>query len=127
MIQDLVVFTTPSYNAQKWHGTLMIWRLASYPEGMILILDPIGFFVILITLLVFRDNDNGTEVFTEWRNKGMGPAQNLSWFVGLLGCVLSFTRVDCSFQMCEEVRNPSLIVPRSTMGSNTFCYAVQCH
>ncbi|KAF4440352.1 hypothetical protein F53441_12300 [Fusarium austroafricanum] len=131
MIQGLVVFTTPSYESHTWHGTLMIWMcvliaiiintvvsaLLPILEGMILILHLIGFFAILITLLVFRDNNNGTEVFTEWRNGGQWPTQGLSWFVGLLGCVFSFTGVDCSFHMCEEVRNPSLIVPRSIMGS----------
>ncbi|RKL16410.1 hypothetical protein BFJ68_g5022 [Fusarium oxysporum] len=134
MIQGLVIFTTPSYEAHTWHGSLMIWAcvlvaiiintvvsaLLPILEGMILILHLIGFFAILITLLVFRDNDNGTEVFTEWRNSGNWPTQGLSWFVGLLGCVFSFTGVDCSFHMCEEVRNPSLIVPRSIMGSITI-------
>ncbi|KAF5971106.1 GABA transport [Fusarium coicis] len=134
MIQGLVIFTTPSYDAKTWHGSLMIWAcvlvaiiintvvsaLLPILEGMILILHLIGFFAILITLLVFRDNDNGTEVFTEWRNSGNWPTQGLSWFVGLLGCVFSFTGVDCSFHMCEEVRNPSLIVPRSIMGSITI-------
>ncbi|KAF5022852.1 hypothetical protein F66182_5085 [Fusarium sp. NRRL 66182] len=134
MVQGLVTFTTPSYSAETWHGTLMIWMVvlvaviintivsALLPilEGMILILHLIGFFAILITLLVFRDNDNGTEVFTEFRNEGQWSSQGLSWFVGLLGCVFSFTGVDCSFHMCEEVRNPSLIVPRSIMGSITI-------
>lgn len=105
MIQGLVIFTTPSYDAKTWHGSLMIWAcvlvaiiintvvsaLLPILEGMILILHLIGFFAILITLLVFRDNDNGTEVFTEWRNSGNWPTQGLSWFVGLLGCVFSFT------------------------------------
>ncbi|QPC67415.1 hypothetical protein HYE67_009646 [Fusarium culmorum] len=136
MIQGLVIFTRPDYDAQTWHGTLLIWAcilvaiiintvvsaLLPILEGMILILHLIGFFAILITLLVFRDNDNdnGTEVFTEWRNGGEWPTQGLSWFVGLLGCVFSFTGVDCSFHMCEEVRNPSLVVPRSIMGSITI-------
>ncbi|SCB64310.1 unnamed protein product [Fusarium graminearum] len=96
MIQGLVIFTRPDYDAQTWHGTLLIWAcilvaiiintvvsaLLPILEGMILILHLIGFFAILITLLVFRDNDNGT--------------------------------------MCEEVRNPSLVVPRSIMGSITI-------
>ncbi|KAI1064959.1 hypothetical protein LB507_001241 [Fusarium sp. FIESC RH6] len=134
MIQGLIIFTRPDYEAQTWHGTLLIWAcilvaiiintvisaLLPILEGMILILHLIGFFAILITLLVFRDNDNGTEVFTEWRNGGMWPSQGLSWWVGLLGCVFSFTGVDCSFHMCEEVRNPSLVVPRSIMGSITI-------
>ncbi|KAI8665388.1 hypothetical protein FALCPG4_008268 [Fusarium falciforme] len=131
MIQGLVTFTTPSYNAQTWQGTLMLWMCVLIAvfintvvssmlpklEGMILILHIIGFFAVLITLVTFGAHGDAKSVFLEFRNEGMWPTQGLSWFVGLLGCVFSFAGVDCSFHMCEEVRNPSVAVPRSIMTS----------
>ncbi|CAH0037138.1 unnamed protein product [Clonostachys rhizophaga] len=134
MIQGLVTFMVPSYNAQTWQGTLMLWMciliavtintvvssLLPKIEGMILILHIIGFFAILITLTTFGANASAADVFLTFRNEGMWPSQGLSWFVGLLGCVFSFAGVDCSFHMCEEVRNPSVAVPRSIMTSVTI-------
>lgn len=131
MIQGLVTFTVPSYEAKTWQGTLMLWlcimiavlvntvvsSMLPKLEGMILILHIIGFFAVLITLVTFGANGDAHSVFLEFRNEGMWPTQGLSWFVGLIGCVFSFVGVDCSFHMCEEVRNPSLAVPRSIMTS----------
>jgi amino acid transporter len=131
MIQGLVTFMVPSYNAQTWQGTLMMWMCVIIAvlintvvssmlpklEGMILILHIIGFFAVLITLVTFGAHGDASSVFLEFRNEGMWPSQGLSWFVGLLGCVFSFAGVDSSFHMCEEVRNPSVAVPRSIMTS----------
>ncbi|KAM5343930.1 hypothetical protein ACJ41O_012467 [Fusarium nematophilum] len=131
MIQGLVTFMVPSYNAQTWQGTLLLWFCALVAvlintvissmlpklEGMILILHIIGFFAVLITLVTFGANGDASSVFLEFRNEGMWPSQGLSWFVGLLGCVFSFVGVDSSFHLCEEVQNPSVTVPRSIMTS----------
>ncbi|KAH8672337.1 amino acid/polyamine transporter I [Ilyonectria robusta] len=131
MIQGLVTFMIPSYDAKTWQGTLMLWMcilvavfintivssMLPKIEGMILILHIIGFFAVLITLVTFGANADASEVFLEFRNQGMWPTQGLSFFVGLLGCVFSFAGVDCSFHMCEEVQNPSVAVPRSIMAS----------
>ncbi|KAM0548062.1 hypothetical protein ACHAPJ_010120 [Fusarium lateritium] len=131
MIQGLVTFMVPSYNAQTWQGTLMMWMCVLIAviintvvssmlpklEGMILILHIIGFFAVLITLVTFGAHGDASDVFLQFRNEGMWPTQGLSWFVGLLGCVFSFVGVDSSFHMCEEVQNPSLAVPRSIMTS----------
>ncbi|RSL51388.1 hypothetical protein CEP51_015219 [Fusarium floridanum] len=131
MIQGLVTFTTPSYTPQAWQGTLMLWlcvlvavlintvvsSMLPKLEAMILIMHIVGFFAVFITLVTFGAHGDARAVFFEFRNEGMWPTQSLSWFVGLLGCVFSFAGVDCSFHMCEEVRNPSRDVPRSIMAS----------
>lgn len=104
MIQGLVTFMVPSYDAKTWQGTLMLWMcifiaviintvvssMLPKLEGMILILHIVGFFAILITLVTFGANGDASSVFLEFRNEGMWPTQGLSWFVGLLGCVFSF-------------------------------------
>ncbi|KAH7110962.1 amino acid/polyamine transporter I [Dactylonectria macrodidyma] len=129
-IQGLIAFMIPSYNAQTWQGALMIWMCVLIAifvntvvssmlpklEGIILVLHILGFFAIFIVLVTFGSHgDDVSNIFLEFRNEGMWPTQGLSWFVGLLGAVFSFAGVDCSFHMCEEVRNPSKAVPRSIM------------
>ncbi|RSL84008.1 hypothetical protein CEP52_016560 [Fusarium oligoseptatum] len=124
-IHDPVIYT------QAWQGTLMLWlcvlvavlintvvsSMLPKLEAMILIMHIVGFFAVFITLVTFGAHGDARAVFFEFRNEGMWPTQSLSWFVGLLGCVFSFAGVDCSFHMCEEVRNPSRDVPRSIMAS----------
>lgn len=113
MTQGLVTFLVPSYNAQKWQGTLMLWlcifiavlintvvsSMLPKLEGMILVLHIVGFFAVMITLVTFGANGDASDVFLTFRNEGMWPSQGLSWFVGLLGCVFSFAGVDCSFHV----------------------------
>ncbi|KAL9564969.1 hypothetical protein ACKAV7_010883 [Fusarium commune] len=111
-------------------------------EGMILVLHIIGFFAVLISLVTFGANGDAEHIFLEFCNTGGWSTQGLSWCVGLLGSVYSFVGVDCSFhvrsipyyahsssspfaqgnnsygaQMCEEVKNPSVAVPRSIITS----------
>ncbi|KAH7190186.1 amino acid/polyamine transporter I [Fusarium oxysporum] len=131
MLQGLIAFMVPSYTAQTWQGTLIAWLLiliailvntvlsSMLPklEGMILILHIIGFFAVLISLVTFGANGDAKDIFLEFRNTGGWSTQGLSWCVGLLGSVYSFVGVDCSFHMCEEVKNPSVAVPRSIMTS----------
>ncbi|SPJ87937.1 related to GABA transport protein [Fusarium torulosum] len=131
MLQGLITFMVPSYTAQTWQGTLIAWLLiliaifvntavsSMLPklEGMILILHIIGFFAVFISLVTFSTEGDAAQVFHEFRNTGGWPTQGLSWCVGLLGSVYSFVGVDCSFHMCEEVKNPSVAVPRSIITS----------
>lgn len=131
MLQGLITLTIPSYNPNTWQGTLICWlcvlvavfintvvsSLLPKLEGMILVLHIIGFFAVLITLVTFGAHGDASGVFLTFRNEGMWPTQGLSFFVGLLGVVFAFAGVDCSFHMCEEVKNPSVAVPRSIMAS----------
>lgn len=135
MIQGLVTFTIPSYDAKTWQGTLMLWMciliavlintlvssMLPKLEGMILILHIIGFFAILITLVSFGANGDASSVFLEFRNEGMWPTQGLSWFVGLLGCVFSFAgklQASLSVLACTrtnvELFRCRLLIPRKT-------------
>ncbi|EWZ97206.1 hypothetical protein FOWG_04400 [Fusarium oxysporum f. sp. lycopersici MN25] len=113
MLQGIIVFMVPSYTAQTWQGTLIAWLLiliaifvntvvsSMLPklEGMILILHIVGFFAVLISLVTFGANGDAEHIFLEFRNTGGWSTQGLSW---------------C---MCEEVKNPSVAVPRSIMTS----------
>ncbi|KHN94793.1 choline transport protein [Metarhizium album ARSEF 1941] len=129
MIQGLVIFTIPSYEPQPYQGTLLLWIVvflavlcntvlsAHLPklEGMLLIVHILGFFAIIIPLGIFGTHGDASTVFTTFHNGGNWSTQVLSSFVGVVGVVFSFAGVDCTFHMCEEVRNPSVVVPRSIM------------
>ncbi|KAF7920719.1 hypothetical protein BELL_0233g00180 [Botrytis elliptica] len=129
IIQGLIVLTVPSYAASEtsWQGTLLYWAAIFFAvfintvvssllpkfEGLILVLHVLGFFSILIPLVVLAPHDSAKDVFTGWLNEGNWSTQGLSFFVGLIGNVFAFLGADGAFHMSEEIRNPSLVVPRS--------------
>ena len=104
MLQGLVVFENPSYDAQKWQGTMIAWLIilvcvfvntvvsSMLPkiEGMVLIMHILGFFAILITLVTFGAHGDASRVFESFRNTGGWSSQGLSWCIGLMGSVFSF-------------------------------------
>ncbi|TGO39756.1 hypothetical protein BHYA_0048g00210 [Botrytis hyacinthi] len=129
IVQGLIVLTVPSYAASEtsWQGTLLYWAAIFFAvfinavvsnllpkfEGLILVLHILGFFSILIPLVVLAPHDSAKDVFTGWLNEGNWSSQGLSFFVGLIGNVFAFLGADGAFHMSEEIRNPSLVVPRS--------------
>ncbi|KAK8912986.1 hypothetical protein H634G_10279 [Metarhizium anisopliae BRIP 53293] len=133
MIQGLVAFNHAGYAPQPYQGTLMLWAVvvlavlcntvlsAHLPklEGMLLVVHIIGFFAIIIPLGTFGDHGNARDVFTTFHNGGNWSTQALSSFVGIVGSVFSFAGTSFPpgsanlLTMCEEVQNPSLVVPRS--------------
>ncbi|TGO31522.1 hypothetical protein BHYA_0586g00010 [Botrytis hyacinthi] len=129
MIQGLISLTIPSYIPHGWQGMLLFWAVILFAvsintivssllpkfEGLILILHICGFFAILITLVILGPHDTSKDVFTVWLNSGGWSTQGLSFFVGLTGNVFAFVGADGAFHMSEEIRNPSLVVPRSIM------------
>ncbi|APA11795.1 hypothetical protein sscle_08g065650 [Sclerotinia sclerotiorum 1980 UF-70] len=129
LIQGLIVLTVPSYAASEtaWQGTLLYWAAiffavfintvvsSSLPkfEGLILVLHILGFFGILVPLVILAPHDTASNVFGGWLNGGGWPSQGVSFFVGIIGNVFAFVGADGAFHMSEEIRNPSLVVPRS--------------
>jgi choline transport protein len=144
LIQGLIALTVPAYNPKSFHGTLLFWAVIFFAvfintvvsnllpkfEGLILILHILGFFAVLIPLVVLGPHGNSSDVFTLFMNGGGWPNQGLSFFVGLLGNVFAFIGADGAYhvrsfttfydltdakQMSEEIHNPSIVVPRSIM------------
>ncbi|KAF7908453.1 uncharacterized protein EAF01_004208 [Botrytis porri] len=128
IIQSLIVLTVLSYAASEtsWQDTLLYWAaifLAGFIntvvssllpklKGLILVLHILGFFSILIPLVILAPHDSAKDV-TGWLNEGNWSSQGLSFFVGLIGNFFAFLGADGAFHMSEEIRNPSLVVPRS--------------
>lgn len=63
-------------------------------EGFILFLHIIGYFAILLPLLVLGEHQDPRQVFDLWLNVGNLPTQGTSFMVGLLGPVFMFLGAD---------------------------------
>jgi amino acid transporter len=104
LIQGLIALTAPSYDAKPYQGTLLFWAVVFFAvfinavvssmlpkfEGLILILHILGFFGILIPLVILGPHSDASFVFTTFFNNGGWPTQGLSFFVGLIGNVFAF-------------------------------------
>lgn len=129
-IQGLIVLTT-NYQITPWHGTMLFWATIVFAvfintvvssalpkfEGLILVFHIIGFFAILIPLVVLGPHDSASNVFTTFSNGGNWPTQGLSFFVGLLGNVFAFFGADGAIHMSEEIQNAAVVVPRSMLAA----------
>ncbi|KAM0809433.1 putative Choline transport protein [Seiridium cardinale] len=131
MIQGLIVLTHPDYLdiARNWHGTLLFWGvvLLSYVintavgsllakfEGLVLVLHLLGFFAVIFPLALLSEHGTTSDVFNNFLNLGGWESQGLSFCIGILGNVFAFLGGDGAIHMSEEIRNASVVIPRSLM------------
>jgi choline transport protein len=108
MIQGLIVLVNPNYAPAGWHATLLLWAVTLFCvsintivsgllpkfEAVILFLHILGFFAILIPLVVLGPHGDPQDVFNSFYNGGEWPTQGLSFFVGLIGNVFAFFGAD---------------------------------
>lgn len=104
MVQGMIVMTRPTYNPKPWQAVLLFWasisvavfvnavigRLLPKFEGFILILHILGFFAVLLPLVVYGPHQEASEVFNKFRNEGNWPTQGLSFMIGIVGTVFAF-------------------------------------
>ncbi|GIC89002.1 putative GABA permease [Aspergillus udagawae] len=128
-IQGAVRLGHELYQAQPWHGTLIMWaavllalginlvggKLLPRLETVILVVHLLGFFAILIPMTYMADHKSSHDVFLSFNNSGGFPTEGLSWFVGMTGCVFAFAGGDAAVHMAEEVRNASVAIPRAIL------------
>ncbi|KAI0457282.1 putative GABA permease [Xylaria acuta] len=131
MIQGLILLTRPEYAAvmKNWHGTLLLWAVViiSYGintavgsllakfEGLVLVFHILGFFAVILPLLLLSPHGSAKDVFDTWANSGLWQTQGLSFSVGIIGSVFAFLGGDCAIHMSEEIRDAAMVVPRSLM------------
>lgn len=109
LIQGLLMLCQPdTYVPQNWHVTLLYWAIIAFCvfiniaagwllpkfEGALLVLHILGFFAILIPLLVLGPQGNAKEIFTTFVNMGGWQSQGLSFCVGIMGSVFAFVGGD---------------------------------
>jgi len=131
MAQGLIILTDPQYEPKPWHSVMLFWGvilcgvlvntfISSWLpklEGMILILHILGFFAILLPLVILGPHAPPSQVFQLFINSGKWPTKELSWFVGLLGNVYAFFGADGAIHMSEEIQNAATVVPKAIVFS----------
>lgn len=104
MIQGMISLNNPTYEPQRWQGTLLFyamilvsvifntWLVRYLPkiEGLVLIIHVAGFFGVLIPLVYLAPHGSASDVFTTFTNGGEWPTQGLSFFVGIVTGVYAF-------------------------------------
>ncbi|KAI0818235.1 amino acid/polyamine transporter I [Xylaria sp. FL0064] len=131
MIQGLIILTHPGYLAtmQNWHGTLLFWAviLLSYFinssvgsvlakfEGVVLFIHILGFFAVILPFIIVGQPSSPDAVWSTWLNLGGWPTQGLSFSIGIIGNVFAFVGADGAIHMSEEIRNASIVIPRSLL------------
>lgn len=139
ILQGLIVLTDPSYDPQPWHNVFLYWAAILFAvaintivsswlprfESVILVVHVLGFFAILLPLVILGPHAPASEVFGKFINDGDWPTDGLSFFVGLLGNVSAFFGADGAIHMAEEIQNAAVVVPRaitfSILLNGTLC------
>ena len=131
MIQGLLVLNYPSYEYERWHGTLILFAallccvivntllgsIFPYIETLALALHIAGFFAIMITLVVLAPKGSPSFVFAQFTDLAGWNSNGLAWFIGLISSNLGFIGYDGPCHLAEEVRNASTVVPWAMIGT----------
>ena len=92
LIQAILVLKYPDYDFKNWRGTLMVWAVLCFSlfvntiarnllprlEGLILLVHVLGFFGVLIPLVVIGNHQDNSTVWTSFNNDGGWPTQGMS-------------------------------------------------
>jgi choline transport protein len=129
-IQGLIVLNHPDYHYQRWHGTLLVIAVVIFCglfntvlarrlpliEKCVLVLHVLGFFAIMIPLLVLAPKSSSREVWTTFKDAGWG-SQGLSCLVGILTPVVALIGSDAATHMSEELKDASRTLPKAMMAT----------
>ncbi|KAF2470504.1 amino acid transporter [Lindgomyces ingoldianus] len=131
IVQALLVVNYPTYEPQRWQGTLLvfamvlvlfivnIWGAQIWPriQNGLLILHVLAFLAVIITLWVMAPHRSAKSVFTEFTNMGGWSTMGLSLMVGQITAIYSMLGSDATAHMAEEVRDAGRYVPISLFWS----------
>lgn len=130
-IEAMVQVYKPDFYCTGWQTTLLMWAFNlvtigfnTWGSGFMpaleigsLILHAVGFFIVLIPILVMTPKNSAEEVFSHWENNSgwgsMGTAFMLSQ-ITILYCSLGS---DSVVHISEEVEDASVTVPRCMVWS----------
>ena len=108
LIQGIVTLTIPTYEPQKWQAVLVIWAVIAWGlfintiargllpwlEGPLLVIHVLGFFGVVVPIVVLGEHSGSSKVWASFNNGGEWPTQGVSTMVGLLMSLFLFTGVD---------------------------------
>lgn len=81
-------------------------------EGIVLVVQVVGFFSIIIPLWVLSPKAPASEVFGSFSNYGGWSSIGAACFVGSITATASFAGSDAAAHMAEETEDASKAVPR---------------
>lgn len=134
MIQGLLVLNYPGYDFQRWHGTLIYFAVIAVAffintvtkpllpviEVFFLVVHILGFFALVIPLIVLAPHASAKEVFATFYNGGNWGSDGLSFFIGLTVTMFAFVGCEAASHMAEEIQHASSVIPRSMFASITI-------
>ena len=105
LLQALLEFTLPTYTPKPYQAMLLVWAVVLLAvlintqggtflprfEGLILILHILGYFGILIPLIVLSNHQPTSAVFHNFVNGGNWPTQGVSFMIGLNSAIFVFS------------------------------------
>jgi choline transport protein len=131
VIQGLIILNQPNYVPTRWQGTLLYYvvlacmvfvntflaRWLPKVEGIFLCFHIVGFFAILIPLVYLGPHGSAKDVFATFINGGNWSSDGLSFFVGIIASVYTFTG---STQVCSK-NEPLLTLTQERTAPTTVC------
>lgn len=132
MVQGLISFHVPTYEPQRWHGTLLMLAFILAPllcnlvlRRILNTLETIGgichvlFFIVVITVLSTLAQRSTTDfVFKTLTHDVSGWSDpGVAWCLGLLTTVFPITSFDGVLHMIDETKEPRKRVPKSMITS----------
>lgn len=104
LLQALIAFTHSQYTPKQYQGMLLIWAVTALSvfintqggtflprfEGLILILHILGYFGLLIPLIILSNHQPSAVVFQNFVNGGAWSTQGLSFMIGLNAAIFVF-------------------------------------
>ncbi|EXV05570.1 amino acid permease family protein [Metarhizium robertsii] len=132
VIQGLITLNDDSYSPTRWQGTLFVFAAVigvslfnvfaakhlPLAEGSFVTLYIFSFFPVIVTLLVLAPKQSASDVFTKFTDNGAGwPSISLTVMVGQVSSMFVVLGSDSVAHMAEEIRDASVVVPRSMVWS----------
>lgn len=116
VIQGLIILNNPTYVAERWHGTFIVWAIVMFcvvfntflarrlpaVEGIVLIIHMMGLFAVVVPLWILSPRSTATDALLTFTNGGGWPTTGLSAMIGLLAPMNSLLGFDCVVHMCES-------------------------
>ena len=133
IIQGLIILNQPTYAPTRWQGTLLYYAVLACMvfintflarwlpkiEGVFLCFHIIGFFAVLIPLVYLGPHGSAKDVFATFINGGNWSSDGLSFFVGIIASVYTFTGNTPS----PTKQNPLLTTSKGADSANHSSYS----
>ncbi|CVL08562.1 related to HNM1-Choline permease [Fusarium mangiferae] len=130
MVQGLISLSNPSYQAERWHATLIYIGILIYCALLNIVGEKVlptanfisgalhifGFLAVLIALGVTSKKNTSEYVFTTTFNN-TNWSDGVAWIVGMISSIYPFLGYDGACHMAEELPHPRRNVPLAMIGS----------